>query len=83
MWHSRRIIESWENYSYKSPFYVMSGDTKRSAFGTCVFAHSLNKIVKESNSFLQPSVSCLVKLISVTRNLTSGFSGVFSGSFHV
>lgn len=61
----------------------MSSDTKRSASGTCAFAHSLNKIVKESNSFYQPSVSCLVKLISITRNLTSGFSGVFSGSFHV
>lgn len=61
----------------------MSSATKRSAFGSFVFGHSLNKIVRESNSFQEPSVSCLVKLISVTRNLTSGFSGVFSGSFYV
>lgn len=60
----------------------MSSATKRSAFGRCVFAHSLNKIIKESNSFQQPSVSCLVKLISVARNLTSGFSDIFSGSFY-
>lgn len=61
----------------------MSPATKRSAFGRCVFAHSLSKIIKESNSFQQPSVSCLVKVISVTRNLTSDFSGVFSGSFQL
>lgn len=81
--HSSRITDSWENYFYKSPFYVMSPATKRSAFGRCVFAHSLSKIIKESNSFQQPSVSCLVKVISVTRNLTSDFSGIFSGSFYL
>lgn len=82
-WHSSRITDSWENYFCKSLFYVMSFATKRSAFGSFVFAHSLNKIIKEINSFQQPSVSCLVKLISVTRNLTSGFSDIFSSSFYV
>lgn len=39
--------------------------------------------VKETNSIQLPSVSCLLELISVTRNLTSSFSDMFSGSFNM
>lgn len=69
--------------SIKVLFYVVSTAPKRSAFVSCVFAHSLNKIVKKKHQL--PTICFLFgKTHFSYRNLTSGISDIlFFGSFYV
>lgn len=69
--------------SIKVLFYVMSSAPKRSAFVSCVFAHSLNKIVKKKKHQLPTICFLFGKTHFSYRNLTSGFYDIFSGSFYV
>lgn len=69
--------------SIKVLFYVMSSAPKRSAFVSCVFAHSLNKIVKKKKHQLPTICFLFGKTHFSYRNLTSGFYDIFSGSFYL